>query len=220
MTLEWVLFDMNGTLLDPGTIDRVLGRAESDPIADRALGDAVTYAMALTIAGDYRPFAEILEAALARALAGEHDGETRLRQAMDAAGRLDPYPDVTGALERLSSAGIRTAVLTNSARTSAEENLRSVGLRERFAAVIGTDEVELFKPDLRVYRHAASRLDADPARSCLVSAHEWDLLGAARAGLRTAWVSRAERDALGVPPRFDFRGDDLLEIAEALAPAR
>ncbi len=219
MRLDCVLFDMNGTLLDPTTIDRVLGRAGSDALAGRALADAVTHSMAVTLAGDYRPFAEILEAVLARALAAERDPDACLRKAMEAAGRLEPYPDAAGALEQLSSARLRTAVLTNSARTSAEKNLAAIGLRDRFDAVIGTDDVEAFKPDLRVYRHAASLLEVDVGECCLVTAHEWDLLGAAGAGFRTAWVSRTERKALGTIPRPDFQADDLLEITAALSAA-
>lgn len=229
MPSAWVLFDMNGTLLDPATIDRALGRTGSNAVAGDALVDAVTHAMALTLAGGYRPFSELLEAALSRTLGSAEDhgaegdqgaeraAEASLGRAMDAASRLEPYPDARDALERLADAGLRTGVLTNSARATAEQNLDTVGLRDLFQAVIGTEEVEAFKPDGRVYRHAASRLGAAPAELCLVSAHDWDLLGAARAGLRTAWVSCKEREPLSTAPEPDFRGDDLVEVAEALA---
>lgn len=213
MTLRWVVFDMNGTLLDPGTIDRALGRAGDGAVARVALRRAVTHAMALTLAGGYRPFAEILEAALANE---GLDGD-RLREAMGAAARLEPYPQAEGALEALAAADLGVAVLTNTARASAEENLTAVGLRGRVAEVIGTDEVEAFKPDQRVYRHATSRLGSQPSECCLVSAHDWDLLGAASAGLRTAWVAREGRPPLGTVPEPEFRGDDLLTVAEALA---
>ncbi len=215
MPLEWILFDLNGTLLDPATIDRAVGAAQ-DGIAAPALGEAVKHAMALTLAGSYRPFAEILEAALERGLRLAGEDERRQRDAVAAAGRLEPFPGVDDALHALSQIGLRLAVLTNSAPNAAAENLAAVGLRGRFEHVIGTDEVRAFKPDRRVYRHALDRIGAQPEAACLVSAHGWDVLGAASAGLRTGWVGAKEGILMATVPEPYVTGDDVPSVVEAL----
>jgi len=155
-----VLFDLNGTLLDPGKQLPVLQRA-------------VQLAMAHTLAGDFRPFGELLEAA-----GGETPDE------------MPAYDDAAPALARLDEAGHRLAVLTNSERATAERHLARARLDSAFERVIGTDEIGAYKPERGVYLRTLELLDADAGDTWLVAAHEWDLVGAHSAGLRTAFVDR------------------------------
>jgi 2-haloacid dehalogenase len=152
--VKWILFDLNGTLLDPGDKSQELARA-------------VTLAMAETLSGGYRPFSDFIP---------------------------DPpepvlFDDVKPGLEALAKRH-RLAVLTNSARDEAAEKLEATGVRDLLEFVAGTDEVRAFKPDPRVYALALERADAPPGDVCMVAAHAWDLLGAARAGMRTAYLAR------------------------------
>jgi len=50
------------------------------------------------------------------------------------------------------------AVVTNSARATAERQLQHAGLLDAFERVIGTDEVGVFKPSRLVYAHALAQL--------------------------------------------------------------
>ena len=155
-----ILFDLNGTLLDPG------------PEKEK-LHAAVRLAMAHTLAGDFRPFAELIAAV----------GGTVPE-------RMPPFADVPAGLDRLTGQGHRLAVLTNSARETAEQHLRAAGLRERFGRVIGVDEIGAYKPDARTYAHALEQLEATAGDTWLVAAHDWDLIGAHGTGLRTAFLDR------------------------------
>jgi 2-haloacid dehalogenase len=155
-----IAFDVNGTLLDPG--DQ----------ADR-LQQAVRLAMAHTLAGDFRPFAELLEAA------GSSVPE-----------RMPPYPDVPDAVRRLHAGGHRLAAITNSARKTAEAHLDRAGIGGLFERVVGTDEVGAYKPASRVYRPAVAELGVEAGDTWFVAAHDWDLVGANAVGLRTAFVDR------------------------------
>ena len=77
-------------------------------------------------------------------------------------------------------------------------------------AVVGADAVGAYKPDPRVYRNALDVLGLDAGETWFVAGHWWDVAGAKRAGLRTAWVARDEgvllRDA---PPSPTSRAADL-----------
>jgi 2-haloacid dehalogenase len=198
----WVAFDLNGTLLDPAAL---LGDEHAET-GRAALDDAVLQAMADTITGEHRPFPDYLRAALERRLriAGA-DGDT-LDAAIDRARRLPAFPDARPALETLAAAGYRIAVLTNSAADAAGAALDAAGLAARVDVVIGADEIGAYKPDLRVYRHAARRLGASADRLCLVTAHGWDVLGARRADWAAAWGAHREQYLLSTVPEPSLRG--------------
>lgn len=198
--MSWVVFDLNGTLLDPAAVG-------SD-----ALDDAILAGMTLNHVGEYRPFSDLLRAALATRRSAEEVGPL-----MEAAGAMPAFPEAADALDVLASAGLSLAVLTNSPTEGAERSLRAAGLRERFAHVIGTDQVGAFKPDARVYRHGLDVLGAAPEDATMVASHWWDLRGARAAGMRIAWVGRKEGSLTGLLPEPDAVGRDLLSVARSLA---
>src|SRR4051794_10476551 len=121
--------------------------------------------MAHTLAGQFRPFAELLGAA---------GGE--LPDAMP------PFGDVVSGLDRLLQAGHRLAVITNSSRETGVAHLDRAGLLDRFERVAGVHGAQAYQPDPRAY----ALIDSD----WHVAAHWWDVLGARAAGRRTVYVAR------------------------------
>ena len=196
---RWIVFDLNGTLLDPREI------------GPDVLDEAILAAMTLNHVGEYRPFSDLLRAALARRRPAEE-----VDALMQAAARMPPFPEAAEALDVLAAAGLQLAVLTNSPTATAESGLRAAGLRDHFAHVIGTDQVETFKPDARVYRHALSVFGAEPGEATMVAAHWWDLRGARAVGMRVAWVARREGRLSALLPEPDAEGADLLAVAAVL----
>ena len=57
----------------------------------------------------------------------------------------------------------------------------------------------------------ASFPDWLPCRSVNVAAHAWDLRGAQRLGLRTAYIARPVGDPPTSSDRFDLHADDLAD---------
>lgn len=79
--------------------------------------------------------------------------------------------------------------LTNSIAEVAEDQLRNAGLRDLIQAVYSADEVRMLKPAPEPYRHVLDSQHASPA-GALIAAHDWNIAGAAAAGLRTAFITR------------------------------
>jgi 2-haloacid dehalogenase len=209
-----LLFDLNGTLTDPSA----LGAPWSAPeLGADVLAGAVRNAMVDTILGRYRDFREHVEATLRVNVAHQGLGldESRVAQAMEIAAALPAFPDTAPALETMVAAGHRLAVLTNSGADAGRRTLEAAGLADRFAWILGVDAVHAFKPHPATYAHAIEQLDAPPAEVTFVSAHPWDLAGAANAGMRTALVRRGE-GAATVFPRPELEAPDLTGIAAAL----
>jgi 2-haloacid dehalogenase len=214
MALRWVLFDMNGTLLDPTGIAAALSpHGRHQDLVEEGFREALLQSMADTLSGGYRPLPEYLRAALQRRLLMAGEGAERLDAAMQKASAMDPFPEAAEALDRLRVGGLELAVVTNSATDSAEASLERAGLRDRFAVVAGSDAVRVFKPHPEVYRYGLAMVGATPAEACMVAAHGWDLMGAKRVGLATAWVSRTERHLLATLPAPDVCADDLVGAA-------
>jgi 2-haloacid dehalogenase len=171
--------------------------------------------MADTLTGTFRPLPELWRAALDWHLRRAGRDQSGLDAAMERARALPPYPDARAAIDRLRGAALEVGVLTNSATDAAEAALRHAGLIDGLSLVVGSDAVGAYKPDPRVYRHGVERTGASAEEVCLVAAHWWDVLGARRAGLRTAWVARRERELLGdVAP--ELRGTTLDEAARQI----
>ena len=217
MPLRWVLFDLNGTLLDPSGIARELGgEDEYGRIVEEAFDEALLHSMADTLSGEYRSIPEYLRAALERRLIVAGHGTDRLDAAVRKAGAMDPFPEAAEALDRLRSGGLELAVLTNSSTESAESSLNAAGLRARFSKVIGSETVRAFKPHPAVYRHGLDTVGSQPPEACMIAAHGWDVMGAKRVGMTTAWVSRKEGRLLATLPEPDVTGDDLVATADRI----
>jgi 2-haloacid dehalogenase len=218
MRLAWVLFDLNGTLLDPAALALPLGGGEAArALVGRSFTTAILMSMAATLSdAPYRPLDEYLSAAIERELRASGEGMDKLSEVLGRAKALDPFEDADPALRLLRGAGARLAVLTNSTAESAEQSLRRSGLRPHFDAVLGSDAVGAFKPDPRVYLQAVHQLGTAASEICLVAAHAWDVMGAKRAGLAAGWVARLERWLMPTVPEPDFRGRGLMDVASAI----
>jgi 2-haloacid dehalogenase len=205
--VTWVLFDLNGTLVDPAGI--------GEPLMPAAFADAIQLAMVTTMTGGTAGFRDLIGAGLRRRLELAGRDVAEAGPVLERLAAMPAYPEARAALDRLAGAGARLGVLTQSGADAAEALLRNAGLRDALEVVISADDAGAFKPDPRVYRLALDRVG--PA--WLVAAHWWDVAGAARAGLRTAWVSRHDGVYPDAAPTPDVTGADLLEAAEGVLAA-
>jgi 2-haloacid dehalogenase len=215
-----LVFDAYGTLFD---VHSVVQRCESFWPGEGARLSQLWRAKQLewtwqrSLMRRYVPFSEITRAALGyacEALGLALDAE-RTAALMQQYLRLAPYPDVTGALERLRAAGYRLAILTNGSPDMIEPLVAHSGLV--FDAVLSVHEQQIFKPVPEVYEIATRRLDVAAGNIGFVSSNCWDALGAKSFGFRVWWINRA-----GAPlDRLDFQPDGMLrglgELPAALA---
>ena len=92
-------------------------------------------------------------------------------------------PGVAEALAQLREAGFRLVVVSNADGT-VEEGLTRAGLRPHLHAVVDSTVVGFEKPDPRIFSHALSLFDSDPARTLHVGdMYAADIVGARAAGV-------------------------------------
>jgi putative hydrolase of the HAD superfamily len=101
--------------------------------------------------------------------------------------RVEYYPDALAALERISA---RVPVL---ALSNGNADLQRIGIAHLFAGELCAREHGAAKPAPSIFLAACARLGCAPADVLHVGDHvDADVVGAARAGLRTAWVHRED----------------------------
>jgi len=217
MPLQWVLFNLTGTLVDPTVLAQPLGDSGADEeLVLSALDDAVAMAMVDNLTGARNPLDALVEAAMRRRLRLAGSDESRAASALELMGTMPAYLEVPGALETLRARGLRLGVLAQSSAAATDSVLRFAGLRDRLELVLSAQDAGAYKPDLRPYRMAIERTGVDGGEICFVSTHWWDVAGAKRAGMRTGWVARRERSLLDTVPAPEHTGSDLAEVAAAI----
>lgn len=199
------VFDVNETLLELAALDSfftdLTGTSEA---RHEWFGLLVHSAVTLTAARRYQPFGEIAAASLPP-VAARH-GRTATRDHQRELGarlrRLPPHPDAADSLRHLREAGFTVVTLTNSTLDVAEDQVRNAGLRDLLDGVYSADEAGMLKPAPEPYRHVLERHGVSPEDAVLIAAHDWDVAGAAAAGLRAAFIARGGQAPLpaGTPP--------------------
>lgn len=133
------------------------------------------------------------------------------RQLPDHLPPLDP--GAAGLLAALDRAGLPWGVVTNGAETQYLK-LRRLGLEGRSPCVVVSEVVGVHKPDPAIFRLAAGHLGVAPAATLFVGDHpRKDILGAAAAGMRTAWLRRGRAwpaPLAATPPTYQI--DSLAEL--------
>lgn len=157
----------------------------------------------------YKPFSSITEASLKHALAETSSSlsENAIESLMQAYDSLDVFPEVPAALKSLaSSPNVEPYIFSNGtdAMVSSSVNLSPslVPYAKVFKGLITVQEIEIFKPDPRVYQHLAKKVgkENEIGGVWLVSGNPFDVVGARAVGMQAAWVDRAGKgwvDGLG-----------------------
>ncbi len=191
---EVLLFDVNETLSDMSA----MGRRFTDVGAPEHLA-ATWFAgllrdgFALAAAQTSAPFAAVGEGLLRVQLA-----DHKLNRSLDAATEhvmagfwsLDVHPDVPGGTAALASRGFRLVTLSNGSADVAVDLLTRSGVRDRFERLLSAEQAGVWKPAPASYGYALQQCQVPPEVAMLVAVHPWDVDGASRAGLATAWLNR------------------------------
>ena len=191
-----IVFDVNETLSDLSPLGaRFAEVGASASAAPLWFASVLRDGFALTVAGENPAFADVAREALVSQLSLvqlNRSVEEAVRHVMDGFGMLELHPDVASAVGRLHEDGLRLVTLSNGATSVADRLLTSARIRDQFERLLSVEDAGAWKPSRLAYAYAATECGVDPAEMVLVASHPWDVDGARRAGLRSAWVNRSE----------------------------
>lgn len=189
-----VIFDVNETLSNMAPMaKRFADVGAPGELATVWFARVLRDGFALTAAKAHPMFSDIAAGVLQDLLAPRQLTCT-VKQAVDhvLAGfsTLELHPDVADGVRRLRTSGLRLITLSNGSAAVAERLLSAAGIRDQFEALLSVEDAPAWKPARAAYDYAVSVCGTAPADALLVAVHPWDIDGAARAGLATAWLNR------------------------------
>lgn len=174
--------------------------------------------LALTAAGAYANFGELAAELLEAQLVGagiEPTAET-VQKVLSGFTRLPLHPDVAPGLQKIRAAGVRIVSLTNGRAEMSENVFRDGGILPLLEHRLDVATPQRWKPHVDAYRYAAEVCAVPADRMMLAAVHPWDIDGARRAGLQTAYIDRRHTP---YPKSFlaaDLVVGDFEELAETL----
>lgn len=127
--------------------------------------------------------------------------------------KLDAYPEVAEALKALKAKGKRMAILSNGSPSMLDSAVRASGLEKFFDMVLSVEDVGIYKPSRRVYRHGMQKLQIQDAPSiCFVSANSWDAQAAAQFGFQVVRLARNGGQDDRIPGKVSAKIESLSEL--------
>ncbi len=190
-----VVFDVNETLSDMSPMAARFADVGAEPhLAKLWFATLLRDGFAVTAAGGTERFAVLGEGVLRQVLSGvemDRDVDDAVAHVMGGFTSLPLHPDVPDGVRALRGAGLRLVTLSNGSSRVAETLFADAGIRGEFEALLTVEDAGVWKPARGAYEHAARACGTDLADMLLVAVHPWDIDGASRAGMETAWVDRA-----------------------------
>ncbi|WP_281964425.1 haloacid dehalogenase type II [Serinicoccus marinus] len=218
---ELVVLDVNETLSDLSPLrDRFADLGVPPEEAATWFASLLRDGFALTVTGDNPDFARIGRELLGGLLAGSVDDvPAGVEHVMAGFADLGLHPDVVPGLRALREGGLRVVTLSNGSTAVAEGLLGRAGALDLVERLLSVEDAGRWKPAPEAYRHALDVCGVPADRAVLVAVHPWDLHGAHRAGLGTAWVARSGGRYPGHLAAPDLTVEDLPALTEALQQA-
>lgn len=191
-----VVFDVNETLSDMSPLAvRFEEVGAPNLMAPTWFAELLRDGFALTVCGVAEPFARLAAETLRLKLESQdldRDLDEAVEHVLSGFAGLALHPDVPEGLNALADLGVRLVTLSNGSAQVAQTLLEHAGVRPLFERLLSVEEAGIWKPASGAYDYALAECGVDAEDAMLVAVHPWDINGAARAGLGTAWVNRAE----------------------------
>ena len=212
------VFDAYGTLFDVNSPVQKLAMEIGDKASDLARlwrQKQLEYTWLRSLMGVHADFWHVTGNALDFSLEALKIEDVGLRdELMTLYLKLDAYPEVAEALTAVRAKSKRTAILSNGSPSMLDSAVRAAGLEKSFDMVLSVEDVGIYKPSRRVYRHAMHKLQIQDAPSiCFVSANSWDAQGAAQFGFQAVRLARSGGQDDHIPGKAAARIESLSELA-------
>jgi len=196
---SWITFDCYGTIIDWRSsliagLGRLLGSV-SEADGERFF-QAYLEEERLLEAGTYRPYREILPAAVRGAAhrLGVSVGASGPDELPGTIPEWPTFPDSKDALDNLRATGWKVAILSNIDRELLDQTLRAHDLKVDLT--VTAEDVRSYKPDLAHWIRFLKTTGSAPEQGWHVSAgYEYDIPPASLLGFSTAYIAR-----YGPPP--------------------
>lgn len=100
-----------------------------------------------------------------------------------------------------------------------EEQLTNAEIIDFFDAYYSVDQVSKYKPFKDIYLSTARQEGLEIEDVIMVATHDWDLIGAKKAGLKTAYINRKDEIYHPYYAKADFKDSNLSDLMHQILNA-
>ncbi|MGC8491288.1 MAG: haloacid dehalogenase type II [Syntrophobacteraceae bacterium] len=218
--IKGCVFDAYGTLFDFNSAVahcREVPKEKADRLSGIWREKQLQYTWLRSLMGRHEDFWQVTGDALDYAMKSLGIDDKALRERlMNLYKTLEPFPEASGALERLKSGGLKAAILSNGTPQMLQSAVESAGIAHLLDAVLSVEAAGIYKPHPSVYRLATDFLSLRTEEICFVSSNAWDAHGASAFGFKVVWCNRYGQGREILPGAPDAEVSSLAEIPAIL----
>ena len=191
--IKAIIFDAYGTLFD------VNSAAEKckDKIGDKWEGFAnywrttqLEYTWLRSLMNRHKDFWQVTEDSLDKSMKAFKIDPSMRNELLDLYKILSTFPEVTEVLKNLKEKNYKLAILSNGTPSLLNELVKSNNLDNVFDDIFSIEEVQIFKPDSKVYDLPIKKYQIQKYEVAFLSSNTWDVSGGGNYGYSAIWVNR------------------------------
>lgn len=210
---------MNETLLNLSVLQQEFDKHFSDRYTLKYwFAKLLHSSTVMGITEEYRNFGELAQVALEN-LFYENNiplSEEVKDDILGAFRKLPAYDDVKPSLMMLQEKGIKTIAVSNSSLEMIKQQLSNADIIHLFDAYYSVDAVNTYKPFPNIYEYVVKKESLKPNNTLMVATHDWDLFGAKKVGLKTAYIERKRELYNPFYAKADYHNSDLIQLIKAV----
>ena len=214
-----VCFDMNETLLNLNLLEEKFSAYFKDSHAMKYWFSTLLHSSTVIgMMGAYTDFSKLADFALEN-LFYENEmelSESTKNEILSSFKNLPAYDYVEPAVRLLKENDFTVIAVSNSSSDMIKEQLTNAGIVDMFDSYYSVDAVAAYKPIKDVYHFVAEKEGFDPSENFMVATHDWDLYGAKKAGMKTAYIERGRELFHKHYPSPDLRSANLKDLAQQI----
>ena len=218
--IKAIIFDAYGTLFDVNSAaEKCKGK-----IGDKWEGFAnywrttqLEYTWLRSLMNRHKDFWQITEDSLDKSMKAFKIDSSMRSELLNLYKILSTFPEVKEVLNNLKKKNYKLAILSNGTPTRLNELVKSNNLDNVFNDIFSIEEVEIYKPNSKVYDIPIKKYQIKKDEVVFLSANTWDVSGGGNYGYNAVWVNRNNYifDKLDYEPKKQVKHlDELLDLIQ------
>tara|TARA_B100000470_G_scaffold147803_1_gene114887 strand:+ start:318 stop:983 length:666 start_codon:yes stop_codon:yes gene_type:complete len=191
--IKAIVFDAYGTLFDVNSAaekckEKIGDKWES--FANYWRTTQLEYTWLRSLMRRHKDFWQVTEDSLDKSMKAFKIDASMKNELLDLYKVLSTYPEVQEVLNKLKEKGCKLSILSNGTPALLNQLVKSNNLEDLFNDIFSIEEVEIYKPDAKVYDMPINKYKIKPAKITFLSANTWDVSGGGNYGYNAVWVNR------------------------------
>ena len=215
--IKAIVFDAYGTLFDVNSAaEKCKGKIgdEWEGFANYWRTTQLEYTWLRSLMKRHEDFWQVTEDSLDKSMKAFKIDASMKNELLNLYKVLSPYPEVKEVLKKLKEKKYRLAILSNGTPALLNELVKSNNLENIFDDLFSVEEVEIYKPDSKVYDMPIKKYQIKAEEIAFLSANTWDVSGGGNYGYNAIWVNRNKNifDNLDYKPKNEV--SDLTQLID------